>query len=221
MLYAFASLTTDLAAAILSPATCAACSTSIAMRTVFCSACAASIVFAPDDEANHVAAFMYGGAVAEAITAFKYTPRADLARPLADLLARGLPRLRGASPHVVIPVPLHPSRLAERGFNQSALLARPIARALDATFAPLALMRTRNTPRQASLDRSSRAWNVDGAFRVRPPYRVQGAHILLVDDVRTTGSTIAACEGVLREAGAASVRSLVIARTDGSKHDAP
>lgn len=193
---------------VVAPPRCTACDAAVAMRTVFCAPCAATLE-SRDVTSRHVAPFVYGGAIAQAITRFKYEKRPDLARPLADLLRLGIPRGVDSPYDLVCPVPLHPARLAARGFNQAALLSRPIARALDVRFAPLALQRTRDTPKQAMLDREARASNVAGAFRVRRD--VRGARVLLVDDVRTTGATLAACEAALVEAGAREVTHAVIA----------
>jgi ComF family protein len=117
---------------------------------------------------------------------------------------------------MVVPVPLHERRLARRGFNQAALLAAPVARDLRARFAPLALVRSLDTPPQAVLARSSRLRNVEGAFRVRDSRGVAGACVLLVDDVRTTGATLDACARALFEAGAREVHTLVLAAADSS-----
>lgn len=124
---------------------------------------------------------------------------------------------------VVIPVPLHPARLAARGYNQAALLGAAVAGELAVPLVARALSRTRATPPQARLDRAARLGNVAGAFRVRMPARVRGRRVLLIDDVSTTGATLAACAAALREAGAAEVTALVVARTehgDDGDHDA-
>jgi ComF family protein len=197
----------------LSPPRCAACREWVPARTIFCSGCASSVVEAPNQGRFRVAPFMYGGAIAAAIVAFKYERRPHLARPLGDLLCRGAARFASYSPHVIVPVPLHPARLAERGFNQAALLARTLVAPMAARFAPLALARDRDTPQQATLDRAARLRNLRDAFSARDPRAVDGRRVLLVDDVCTTGATLDACERTLRAAGAADVRALVIARS--------
>jgi ComF family protein len=208
-----ASVALDLVASFLAPPRCAACDSPVARLVVFCASCASTVQRAEDADDGAIAAFGYGGAIADAITRFKYGARPDLARPLADLLWRAVVARAGSlGGCVVVPVPLHPVRLAERGFNQSALLARPVSRRLGAPFLPLALARVRDTPRQASLGREDRLGNVGGAFAVRQPKRLRGRPILLVDDVRTTGATLAACMQAAREVGAGPVTTAVLAR---------
>jgi ComF family protein len=207
-----ASLAWELFAALLAPPRCASCDDAVARLAAFCPACAATIEPASRDEAD-LAAFLYGGAIAQAIRRLKYEARPDLARPLADLLWRAVaPAREGLAGAVVVPVPLHPARLAERGFNQSALLARPIARRLRSPFAPMVLARIHDTPRQATLDRRERLINVVASVRVRQPGRIIGRVVLLVDDVRTTGATLSACTDALLGAGATGVRTVVLAR---------
>jgi len=212
-----AAIAFDLFASLLAPPRCAACDASVGRVAVFCPACATTVEPARGGEGEGddlAAAFVYGGAVADAIVRMKYSSRPDLARPLGDLLWRAVARrAESLGDAVVVPVPLHPSRLAERGYNQSALLARRVARHLGASFAPLALARARDTPKQANLDREGRLANVAGAFRVRQPHRVNGRAVLLVDDVCTTGATLEACSGALRAAGAGAVTCAVLART--------
>jgi ComF family protein len=213
----------DFVGDILAPPRCAACDAHVGGRAVFCGACAATVEKAAVEHdrgggaerasAPDIAAFVYGGAVARAITRFKYERRPDLARPLGDLLWRAVePHAASHAGGVVVPVPLHAARLAERGYNQSALVSRVLARHLGAPWLPVALARTRDTPRQATLDRDARRANVDGAFVARQPARIAGKRVLLVDDVRTTGATLRACERALLEAGAAAVAVAVVAR---------
>ena len=203
----------ELLGRLVSPPRCAACDTDVGPRAVFCGACLWTVERAPlARDASRLAAFQYGGAIAQAITLFKYSRRPDLARALGDLLWLGVePHAAAHARSLVVPVPLHASRLAERGYNQSALLAIRVARLLGTRCLPLALARTRDTPRQAALGRGERLTNVAGAFVAREA-RVRGARVLVVDDVATTGATLRACEAALLAAGAASVASLVLAR---------
>lgn len=218
----------------LSPTTCASCDAPIPFKNVFCPECAGSIVrdtgvgigesdgssgsFCPGGLERAVAFSLFGGAVAAALRRLKYEERPDLARPLGHLLRRaardaGLVVVAGAD--VVVPVPLHPRRLAERGFNQAALLAAEVAGELRAPTAPRALSRARDTPQQAMLDRAGRLENVTRAFEAIDPARVRGKRVVLVDDVMTTGATLTACAEALLEAGAISVAGLVVARSEG------
>jgi ComF family protein len=207
------SLATELIASLVAPHRCAACDERCARPAAFCPACASNVERERDHDAASIAAFVYGGPIAQAIARLKYHRRPDLARPLGELLASAVEMragsLRGA---VVVPVPLHVSRLAERGFNQSALIARGVSRRLKLPLLARALMRVRDTPQQAALDREGRIANVDGAFRAHQPARVLGRPVLLVDDVRTTGATIDSCVRVLAGAGAASIVHAVVAR---------
>lgn len=136
---------------------------------------------------------------------------------LATWFAARLLALNGASQalrasDLVVPVPLAPARLRERGFNQAALLARALAPTKVQTGA---LVRSLDTPAQAGLDRTARARNLIDAFalRARSIDRVRGAHVTLVDDVLTTGATLASATRVLLAAGARQVSVIVMART--------
>jgi len=198
---------------LVAPTRCAACEELVAPRLLFCAACSPSVTRAGPQPPREHAVFDYGGAVATAIARFKYAGRSDLAaRFAAAMTARTLPA--GAEVDLVVPVPLHPRRLVERGFDQAALLALPIARSWGLRCATRVLLRTRPTPPQASLDRAARSANVADAFRCASPEAVRGRRILLVDDVRTTGATLASCADVLDRAGAVEVRSLVLASRD-------
>ena len=196
-----ASLALETLLATLAPPRCAACDERVRLLTVFCPSCARTTTSAAGEPGRPCAALVYGGAVARAIARMKYESRPDLARPLGDLLWRpSSPTPLRSAERSSSPSRSHPSRLAERGFNQSALLARRVARHLGAPFAPRALARTRETPQQATLDRAARIVNVAGAFEVRGARAsalVRGALVLLVDDVMTTGATLDACERAL------------------------
>ena len=140
---------------------------------------------------------------------YKYNRDVGLAPALGALLAHRAP-LSAAAYDVIIPVPLHISRLRWRGFNQAQLLAVHFAG--PCTIDPHSLARVRPTRPQVDLHESERRRNVAGAFRVTRPARIDGRRILLVDDVFTTGATVDECSDALLRAGAHSVDVLVLAR---------
>jgi ComF family protein len=197
----------ELFASALAPPLCAACEQPVPMLTAFCTACAATLERARPESPSLVAPFFYGGALARALARFKYEGHPELARPLSAAIVRAIPA--ALSVDLVVPVPLHPARLAARGYNQATLLARPVARALGVPLAAAAMERTRDTSQQALLDRQARLANLTGAFVVAEPGRLAGRRVLLVDDVRTTGATLRACERVLRSEGADVVGAVV------------
>jgi len=153
----------------------------------------------------------YEGILREWIHLYKYGRVKTMVRPLGELLAAALPR--GEQWDAVVPVPLHWRRRWHRGFNQSELLARAIARRCGIPVIK-ALKRVRYTPTQTGLSNTGRRQNVAAAFGSARRRPVSGSRILLVDDVMTTGSTAAACAAVLRRAGAARITLLTVARAD-------
>ena len=164
----------------------------------------------PRPIAAWAAGVAYDGSAAEWIRRFKY-PKPGFAGldPSADGVVRAF-ALRaaaqlGRTPEAVIPVPLHPRRLRERGFNPAGELARAVARERGARFAPASVERTRDTPSQTGLTRRERARNLAGAFRVICP---PPARIWLVDDVLTTGATLRSLARALRRAGAREICAL-------------
>jgi ComF family protein len=196
----------------LAPPACAACDAGLNRRSVLCATCADAVVAA--GPSGVVAFALYGGPIAVALRRLKYDDRPDLAGPLGHLLRRAA-RGAGLRADVVVPVPLHPARLAERGYNQAALLAAAAARELDAPLEARALVRTRHTSQQARLDRAGRLQNVAGAFAARRGGAgVRGKRVVLVDDVATTGATLEACRAALLDAGAVSVTALCVARAE-------
>ncbi|MDD5040034.1 MAG: ComF family protein [Patescibacteria group bacterium] len=156
-----------------------------------------------------------------AIHAMKYHYVTGLAQPLGQLLIR---TLRGVDKQLactilsnpcstaVIPVPLHASRLAERGFNQAELLARIIAQEFRLHCNATSLVRTRATHAQAQLTRNERLTNVLNSFRVRLSFKKTIKNVILIDDVSTTLTTLNECAKVLKQAGVDSVWGLVLAR---------
>jgi ComF family protein len=146
------------------------------------------------------------------ILALKHADRLDLAPAFTRWLERS-GRALLAEAELILPVPLHPLRLWTRRYNQSAELARALARRSGKTFAPLALRRIRATPSQgAMVSARARRRNMKGAFAVPQGDVVKGRTILLIDDVLTTGATAEACAKVLKQGGAAKVHVLALAR---------
>ena len=159
------------------------------------------------------AAACYDGVVREALHAFKFRGRWTLAAPLGDLLVEAVAgRLPDGNPDLLLPVPLHPRRERERGFNQASLLARRVGRSLGCPVREAVLTRVVATRSQTELDAAARRANVRNAFEVRRPALVAGRHVVLVDDVLTTGATLSECARRLREAGASRVGALTVAR---------
>jgi ComF family protein len=161
------------------------------------------------------AAALYAGAARRAALALKHADRLDVARAAAPWLLRA-GRALVAEADLIAPVPLHWTRLWRRRFNQSAELARALAAVAERrqALALDLLTRTRRTGSQDGRTRVGRFANVAGAFAVRRRWRgrLDGARVLLIDDVMTTGATLSACAEALRAAGASGVDALVLAR---------
>lgn len=133
-----------------------------------------------------------------------------MARPLAELLAAG-PLTLAPPPELVVPVPLHPGRERSRGYSQSALLGAALGHLFGVRHEPRALLRTRPTAPQVGLTAAARRENVRGAFRCPRPELVRGRTVWLVDDVITTGATVAEAARTLRLAGARQVWAVAVA----------
>ena len=157
------------------------------------------------------AACGFEGLVRQAIHDLKYRQGRSLAPLVADFLARSLHE-RPLQADVIVAVPLAPARPRERGYNQSELLADHLAEMIGVASAPSALQRVRETPPQVGRSAAERRQNVRGAFACPDPDAVRGRRVMLIDDVATTGSTLQACAEPLKEAGAARVFGLVVAR---------
>ena len=156
------------------------------------------------------AAVVYSGGGRRAVLGLKHGDRLDMARPLAEWMARsGVDLLERAD--VITPVPLHWGRLFRRRYNQSAELARCLADITGKPYIPDLLFRNKATRSQDGLTRAARYENQRGVFRINarhPPAK----NILLIDDVMTTGATISACAETLRAAGSERIDALVLAR---------
>ena len=203
-------------AGLLAPRTCPGCD--LALRPgegpAFCAACSPLLERPKPAHLPPVfaaAAYLYVGPMADAIRRLTYEGRTELAEPLGRLLADAALAYAGRIDRVLA-LPLHPARLRERGFNQSALLARPVARELGVPLDVSSLVRVRPTPEQAGLTRARRSDNVRGAFAVAP--RAARVRALLIDDVRTTGATLAEAAQALSEAGVPEVHTLALARAE-------
>ena len=156
------------------------------------------------DSARAVA--IHDGVAREMVSRFKYGERLDLVRIMARMMAASGSGMLAAS-DVIIPVPMHRLRLFRRRYNQAALLANEIARIAGKPVLLDSLLRVKRTPQQVGLNRSERRANLAGAFRMQEggALAVEGRHVVLIDDVRTTGSTLNACAHILRKAGAARI----------------
>lgn len=152
----------------------------------------------------------FSGITRRALHALKYGGERRLAAPLGAALADRW-RRAGTGGDVFVPVPASPDRVRERGYDQAALLAAAAGRRLGLPNAT-ALERTRTTAAQASLDHEARARNLQGAFRIGDATVITGRWAVLVDDVVTTGATLAACAALLIEAGAIAVSAIAVAR---------
>lgn len=174
-----------------------------------CGACAAE----PPVFEKARSAVLYSDESRPLVLAFKNGGRTDTVRAFSRWMARaGREALEGAD--LLVPVPLHWRRLFKRRFNQSAMLAMGVGREAGVPVCVDALTRRRSTPTQGGLSASARRRNVSGAFAVRPSRqtRLEGAIVVLVDDVLTSGATLNAAATALRKAGAAEVRAVTLAR---------
>jgi competence protein ComFC len=160
-----------------------------------------------------VAAYRGRGIVRQIIHDFKYGRQVHLRHLVARWLRAAFDdeRLHGRQFHIIVPVPLHPTRQRERGFNQASLLAELLSTRISIPCKPL-LKRIRYTTTQTALDRAERMENLHNAFRLRRNADVRGLRVLLIDDVLTTGSTLSECARVLKRAGANSVHAVTAAR---------
>ncbi len=175
--------------------------------THVCQACAAK----PPAYTKAWTLYAYLSPLQDAICLFKYRGKLALASALAQLMIDRLPSIPAVD--VLMPVPLHPTRLREREFNQSLLLADRVGASLNRPVSYANLIRSVPSPPQTMLSRRGRLKNLRGAFRLQEPDSIQGKRILLIDDVYTTGTTVNECAKTLRKAGSSDVFVLTLARS--------
>jgi ComF family protein len=159
------------------------------------------------------AALVYQDAARRMVLGLKHADRLDMAKPLGRWMVNAGREVIAAS-DLIAPVPLHRLRLLKRRYNQSAELARAVARLSDRPHIPDLLIRPRATIAQKAMNREERARNQSGAIAVNARHvsRIEGRSILVIDDVLTTGATLGACTEALRDAGAAKVHVLALCR---------
>lgn len=194
----------------IAPPLCACCGLPFeyeAQEGTLCGACMAT----PPPFARARAVLAYDDGSRPLVLGFKHGDRIHAAKAYGVWLARaGRELLEDADR--LLPVPLHRARLFHRRYNQAALLAQALSRHCGVPATPDLLQRRRSTPTQGGLDRQGRHRNVKGAFRLRPGQSVTGQRLVIVDDVMTTGATLAECARILLRAGAARVDVLTLAR---------
>jgi ComF family protein len=199
------------------PRPCPACRVEVGVRRPFCPGCSGAVVRNHhqflQDELPIMAPYRHRGPVARAIHRFKYEDCPHLAVDLASGWVREMkqcfPCSRG---DVLVPVPLHPSRLAERGYNQSAIFAKELARRLELRTSSCGLCRIRATATQVGSGRQDRILNMKDAFQATPS--MCDSRVWLVDDVVTTGATATSCIQALKEVGAQVLGVVAIARAE-------
>ncbi|QRN83928.1 ComF family protein [Chloroflexota bacterium] len=185
---------------------CQRCGSPITAKENLCAECQSE---EPPFEASRSLA-SYEGVIRECVHSLKYDRNQAMGEFFAEELTE-LIRREGWDLDLVVPVPLSPIRMKERGYNQATLLARPISYALGIPFTPFGLKRIRNTQSQVELSAKKRKSNVRGAFEATPEI-VHGKRVLLIDDVTTTGSTLKECSLALKKGGSLKVYCLTLAR---------
>lgn len=202
---------------------CAACNAALPWNARACRACSVPIAAgqatsvcgdclrdAPAQDRSWTA-FRYEGPIAAAIVDLKFHGRLMPAHVVGRLMAQHLARRAEPLPDLLVPVPLSPARLRRRGYNQALQLGRALTGVLAVPLAAAAARRTRDTREQTRLDAAQRRRNVRGAFAVHAA-AVRGRHVAVLDDVITTGATVAELAGALRAAGAVRIEAWAAAR---------
>lgn len=194
------------------PPRCPLCGNAIAAQKGLCLECWSALEIPGQATDGIAAATLYNDTARQLVLNFKHGRKIALAPMMARQIAGRLGELDGD--WLAVPVPLHRVRLWQRGFNQSALIARELCKMTDAKLLVDALLRPRRTPSLGGLGRAERARVLNGAIVPNPARRsrLAGAQVLLVDDVLTSGATTDACKAALRMAGASRIRIACFSR---------
>ena len=157
------------------------------------------------------AAAVYTGPLTELVPRYKFHNKTALRRTFAAVILNFLKRYEiMLKADIIMPVPLHPARLRERGYNQAALIAESLSQTLSIPYTDKALERARHTPRQSELGQKERFTNIMGAFKMSPSSVIKGNHVILIDDLLTTGATASEAARALKAAGAAEVTVIAL-----------
>lgn len=165
----------------------------------------------PLEFAGAIAYFSKGGIIQALLHQLKYEGREDVGEYLGNLYARRLIDEYTPFWDLILPVPLHPTKQRQRGYNQSASFARGLATSMEIEMDPQLLARVRNTESQTKKQKEDRWENVMGTFTVNDPLQIEGKHVLLVDDVVTTGATLESCGQTILDNGALTLSIATIA----------
>lgn len=160
-----------------------------------------------------ISIFKYEGVIREKIIQYKFQDKSYIYNTFAKIILKN-EKVCGLLKKydIIIPVPIHRKRKLQRGYNQTQLIAKEIAKNIDIKLCDDVLVKSKNTIAQSKLNKNKRKQNIKGAFKVLDLERIQGKNILLFDDIFTTGSTVNECSKILKKAGAKTVGVLTIAK---------
>ena len=189
---------------------CPVCASPLASQTSATTSCGHCQQEPPPFERS-LSPYLFTDMISRLVGRFKFNGELYCGKLLSQLLYQEIEASRYEMPDLIIPVPLHASRLRERGFNQALELARPLAKGFSIKLDHSTLQRIKATPHQIGLHRNERRRNVKGAFEIRG--KIKADHVALVDDVITTGSTLREIAGVLKRSGVSRIDVWALAKT--------
>lgn len=160
-----------------------------------------------------ISIFKYEGIIRDKILQYKFEDKAYMYNTFAKIILKN-EKICGLLKKydIIIPVPIHKKRKAQRGYNQTQLIASKISKYLEIKLCDDVLIKSKNTIAQSKLNKNKRKQNIKGAFKILNSEKIQGKNILLFDDIYTTGSTVNECSKILTRAGAKGVGVLTIAK---------